>query len=264
MIMPSDNTEAHTRAVSTNVQLLWTYSVYGFLVLFGSGWVLVARFLPPPSPNDSAAEIARTFRADDLRIRVGMCMCVAAAAFVLLWGAAIGAQLRLLDNSAMLAYTWISANTILCILLIYPCLWWALAAFRPEAAPETIRSLNDMAWLGFFGIVSTALVQCLVLAVAAFSDTSPDPIYPRWFGYFQLWCLVSYTPDLFVFLFKSGPLAWNGILACWLVLAVTFAWIPVTAHMTAKAIKRAATGPPAVPKPTLEERLAALERISSP
>jgi hypothetical protein len=67
---------------------------------------------------------------------------------------------------------------------------------------------------------------------------------------------VGLTPDLFVFYFKRGPLAWNGILAFWVEITVATVWLVVTTVMTANAIKR----PDAGSGPSLEDRVAALER----
>jgi uncharacterized SAM-binding protein YcdF (DUF218 family) len=39
-------------------QLWCLYSVFGFIALFLLGWVVLAGFVPPPSPADSAEHIA--------------------------------------------------------------------------------------------------------------------------------------------------------------------------------------------------------------
>lgn len=244
-------------STSTRVQLASAYSCYFFIGLFAIGFLPLAGFLPPPRPTAAADEVAALFRDRAGAIRAGMCVCVAASAFLLPWGAAVGAQLRRIERLPTLTYTWVCANTILAVLFIYPCLWWAVAAFRPDGDLEIIQRFNDMAWLGFMGIISTALIQCLVLAVATFADVSPDPVYPRWFGYFQAWCGVLLTPDLVVYCFKSGPVAWNGIFAFWTEITVAFLWLIVTTHMTARAAREQSTR--TMGGLTLEQRIAALE-----
>ena len=54
-----------------------------------------------------------------------------------------------------------------------------MAAFRPGSNAEVIQAINDMAWLGFMGIIPTALVQCIVLAVATFRDNQANPLWLR-------------------------------------------------------------------------------------
>ena len=243
---------------TTKTQLVWAYSCYGFIGVFGIAFVVLAGFFPPPSPTVDAEHIAALIRANAGSIRIGMAVGIAASALLLPWGAAVAAQIKRIERGqSMLTYTWVSANAILTLLFIYCCLWWAVAAFRPESSPQVIQSFNDMAWLGFLAIISTALVQCAVLAVATFQDRGPDPVYPRWFGYFQVWCLLLFTPDLFVICFKQGPLAWNGILSFWVVVTAALVWLVVTTHMTARAIKRQ---PAVAEERELTDRLAAVER----
>ena len=38
---------------------------------------------------------------------------------------------------------------------------------------------------------------------------------PRWLGWFNLWAQIIYLPGILIPYFKSGPLAWNGLLAFW-------------------------------------------------
>jgi hypothetical protein len=228
------------------------------VALFAIGFVLLARFLPPPPPTAGAQEIARLLAERSEAIRAGMCVCVLASAFLLPWGGAISAQLRRLKHVPALAHTWTAANALLVVEFIFPCLWWAVAAFRPQSDPDLIQKFNDMAWLSFMGIISTALIQCLILAAAAFQEAPDGPVYPRWFGYFQAWTLVLLTPDLVVYLFMTGPLAWNGLFAFWTETTVAFIWLVVTTQMTVRA-GRAAPAPAVVS--TLEQRVAALEQV---
>ncbi|OBJ42486.1 hypothetical protein A5630_20805 [Mycolicibacterium mucogenicum] len=222
--------------------------MYVFVVVFIAGFVLVAGFVPPPTPMTSAAEIKQNFVDNDMAIRIGMCICVLASALLLPWGGAIAAALRTVRGGSTLAYTWISANAILCVLFIYPCLWWAVAAFRSDSSADVVRGFNDMAWLGFMGIIPTAMIQCAVLMIAAFAGDSPQHLYPRWFGYFQLWCLLAFVPDLVTYCFKRGPLAWNGVITFWFVVSIAIVWLVVTGHMTARAVKRQLNSQDAQPR----------------
>lgn len=228
-----------------------------FMAMFGVGFILIAGFVPPPQPTADPDQIAQLFRAHSLAIRVGMCVCVLGSGFLLPWGGAISAQLRRIEGWPALTHTWTAANALLTVEFIFPCLWWAVAAFRPESDAQLIQRFNDMAWLSFMGIISTALIQCLVLAVATFQDNSSDRIYPRWFGYYQLWTLVLLTPDLVVYCFKTGPVAWNGIFAFWTEITIAGLWLILTAHMTARAARRPTASRER--SASVEERLAALE-----
>jgi hypothetical protein len=72
-----------------------------------------------------------------------------------------------------------------------------------------------------------------------------------------MWTLVLLTPDLVVYCFKTGPLAWNGLLAFWTEITIAALWLVVTTHVTVRAVTRSIAHTAATP--TLEERVAALE-----
>lgn len=56
--------------------------------------------------------------------------------------------------------------------------------------------------------------------------------------YFNIWAISLLAPGGFIVFFKTGPLAWNGILACWLVLAAYFSWIVVNTILLLRAINQ--------------------------
>ena len=241
-------------------QLLAVNSCWVFLVLFGLGWMVLAGFMPPPAPNDSALQIARQFRGNTTGIRVGMVISILASAFILPWGGAVCAQMRRMEGRhAALTWTWAAAQGCVVIEFIYPCAFWAVAAFR-TADPQRVQNFNDLAWLPFFGIVSTAIIQMVTLGYLTLRDKRSEPIYPRWFAYLQFWCAAGVVPAAFVLVFHSGPLAWNGILAYWVGLSVGGIWFVATTVMTARAIKRMPDDDPALlDDDGLQARLAAVE-----
>lgn len=218
-------------------QLACVNAFWVFLVLFGFGWFVLAGFAPPPSPADSADQIAQMFRDDTDRIRVGMVISIFSAALLLPWGGAICGQLRRIDGRrSVWLWAWVMAQACLVIEFMYPCAFWGVAAFRPENAFR-VQLLNDLAWLPFLSIVSTVMFQAVALGVLTLGDERASPVFPRWFGYFQLWCAVGVVPGGFIYLFKTGPLAWDGVLAFWVSIVAGFAWMALTTLMTARAIK---------------------------
>lgn len=219
-------------------QIWCARACYAFLVLFGIGWVALAGFMPPPSPAAGAEEIAAEFRDNTDAIRVGMVISMFASALLLPWGGAVCTQLRRIEGAnGPLLWAWIAAQACIVIEFIYPCAFWCVAAFRPEDA-ERVQMFNDLGWLPFLGIVSTAMFQMVALAIATLRDTRAVPLFPRWFAYFQLWCAVGVSPAGGIYIFKTGPLAWNGVLAFWVPVTVAAVWLLVTTAMTVRAIKR--------------------------
>jgi len=242
----------------TRTQLWCCYSCYAFLVLFSIGWAVLAGFLPPPSPASGAEEIAAQFRDNTTGIRVGMVISMFASALLLPWGGAVCAQMRRIEGrNGPLVWAWIAAQGCLVIEFIYPCAFWCVAAFRTDD-PARVQMFNDLAWLPFLGIVATGMFQMVALAVVTLKDRRPEPVFPRWFAYLQLWCAVGLAPAGGIYLFKTGPLAWDGILAYWVPITVAFVWLLVTTGMTARAIRREALEPLA-DDPDLHGRVAAVE-----
>lgn len=219
------------------VQLWCVYSVFGFIAVFLIGWVALAGFVPPPSPTDSAQQITAMFEQRLVGIRVGLVLCVFASAFLLPWGGAICAQmLRIEGARAPLVWAWVAAQGCVVIEFVYPCTFWLVAAFRTDD-PSRVQTFNDLGWLPFLGIVCTGMFQMVALAVLTLRDRRPLPVFPRWFAYFQLWCAVGVGFTFGVYIFKTGPLAWNGILGFWIPVTFYFIWVVVTTLVTARAIK---------------------------
>ena len=68
--------------------------------------------------------------------------------------------------------------------------------------------LNDMAWLMFLGIISSACNQVASLSVAILLDKNTKPVFPRWSGYFKIWVAMIWVPAGIIPFFKTGP--WRG------------------------------------------------------
>jgi hypothetical protein len=242
-------------------QLACVYCGYAFLVVFCLGFVGFAGFVPPPSPAASAEEIAEFFRADLGMIRVGLFITLFASAFLLAWGGAVSVQVKRLEGRySPVTYLWVAATACITIEFLYPSMFWAVAAFRPDDAPEVIRRFNDLAWMPWLGIVSTGCIQAIALGVLVLRDRRPEPIYPRWFGYFQIWAALGLSPATLLIFFKTGPMAWDGIITFWLPVVTALAWLVLTTELTARAIKRQRPDEPDDPVVRqLLDRVAALE-----
>jgi hypothetical protein len=76
----------------------------------------------------------------------------------------------------------------------------------------------------------------VILAFAIFIDKRTRPTFPRWFAYFNIWYAVLGVPGCAIYLFKTGPLAWNGMFAFWIPLTVFCIWQIVASVMLAKAV----------------------------
>lgn len=204
------------------------------------GWWLLPDWVPPVAPMADANAVTQEYLNLN-RIRVGMVICMFTAAIYLPFGAAITDQVSLVEGRFGILSI-ISACAVLgnAILTFYPPVWWLTAAFRPDRSAELIYLINDAAWLQFIGGITLFIPILLCIAVAAFNDKRENPPFPRWSGYFCLWVFVLILPGQLLFFFKTGPFAWDGLIAFWLALTVFTAWFLVTSFLLRKYYRREA------------------------
>jgi hypothetical protein len=86
-----------------------------------------------------------------------------------------------------------------------------------------------MPWIPF-------MAQYFAFAFAILSDPRPQPVFPRWLAYFNIWAEVMFTPAIILPFFKTGPFAWNGLFVFWIPAAAFTALFFVNATCLIKAI----------------------------
>ena len=220
------------------LQRIGAWSGTVMILLYGTCFSGLARLLPPLSPTSSAVDITQFFVENKIWVRLGIAGGLLTAVIALPFLAVICLRIRRIEGRwGMLSVTELFAATIFVPALIFPLIVLAAAAFRPEQrSPELTQALNDVFWLMFIGIVGTLVVQTVVLAVAAFIDSTDPPTFPRWYGYFNLWVAILSMPGCVVVVFSDGPLAWNGVFAFWIPGAALAGWIFVTSFVLLRSI----------------------------
>jgi hypothetical protein len=198
---------------------------------------VIAGFIPPPSPAEPAAVAAR-FREHANSIRLGLVLCFYAGALCAPWIAAISVQLKRIEGRfSPLTYTQLALGACLPFEFIVPIYFWQTAAFRADRSPEIVQTLNDLGWLPFTGVVYTIVVQAIVIGIAVLMDKRAEPVFPRWFGYFSIWAALLFCPAGLDVSFKGGPLAWNGLIAWWVLLVTFFLWLITLSVLLFAAIR---------------------------
>ncbi|MCB5944262.1 hypothetical protein [Acidocella sp. KAb 2-4] len=204
---------------------------------FGAG-LLMAGFVPPPSPNLDAAHIAAIYQAKAGLIRVGMILSLfGITGYTALIGA-ISAQLwRISGISRLGPYLQLGAGAIGVLTVMFPTMIFAIAAFRPERDPNLTQLLNDAGWLIIIPAFPTFIAQFGGIAAAVLQDQAPMPIFPRWCAFFNIWVAILFIPGGFSYCFRTGPFAWNGLLAFWGAASAFFVWLLVMTWLTLHAIQ---------------------------
>ena len=204
--------------------------------LLGIG-LLLAGFVPPPSPNLSAEELAAIYQAKPNLIRAGMVIGLFGMAG---WAALIGAisaQMRRMQGvGRMPAYVQLGAGSIGVLTVMLPVMIFAITAFRPERDPQITQALNDLGWLIIIPAFPTFLAQFGAIALGILRDQSPTPVFPRWAAYFNVWVGLLFVPGGFAYFLKTGPFAWDGLLSFWVAAGAFFAWLVVMTPLMLRAI----------------------------
>jgi len=219
-------------------QLLGAWCVPIAVTLFGVSLMSLAHFIPPLAPTLTAEEVAAHFRDH------GMAICLAMTLF--LFSGTLLAPItaifcvlikRIEGRASVLTYTQLVTGTVALILFVPPAICWAAAAYRPDRDISQILLLNDLGWFFFIMVVPPGILQVIVLGMAMLQDKRRQPLFPRWLAYVNFWLAVIFVPGGLVPLFKTGPFAWNGLIAFWIPVGLFGAWWLLMFVMCLKAIK---------------------------
>lgn len=213
-----------------------------FVALFTLGWIIVAGLVPAPSPTFDATTIAKFYGENTGTIRFGLLIAMISASLTIPWIAVVAVQLRRTERAfPVLTATQLVAGAVTVVFLTVPVMIWTVAAFRPERTPELIQLMSDFGWIMLIMTFPPFFVQLVAIGLAIVSDSHEQRVFDRWIGYFNIWVAILFLPGGLITFFKSGPFAWNGLLAFWLPLTVFFLWYIVMFFALIKAIRKPAT-----------------------
>jgi hypothetical protein len=201
--------------------------------------LIVARWVAPPRPSESAVQIARMFQVHTGGIRLGIVLALFGAALLGPFMAMLSVHLRRIsDGSAASAYCQMTLGGLLVLELIIPLMVLAAAAFRPYRPAAEIQLLDDLGWLLVVATVSTAVVELLVIGAAIMGDRRADPVFPRWSGAFNVICAIAFVPGALSIYFTDGPFAWDGAVAYWIPIVDFGLWIGAMTYLLVEAEKK--------------------------
>jgi hypothetical protein len=204
---------------------LWAGPV--FVVVFFGG-IVCAGWLPPLSANQTPTEVARMYQDHTDRIRMGALLIGMAGLFQGVFAALMSCQLRRIEGDRPVAtYAQLAGGGVGILVVIFPSFAFAAAAFEPGRDPEITKALHDFGWLTMVGIGWPTILQCLAVGGAVLADRASRPVFPRWFGWFNLWAAFGFLPGPFLLFFHTGPFAWGGAAVFWLPATVFGTWFAV-------------------------------------
>jgi hypothetical protein len=217
--------------------LLWTLPALA--TIWVSAFFLFPGFLHPMSPTMSAEEVAGFYRDQTARIRYSMILFnwfgVGLIPIVMLLVMQIR---RMAHRTPILSYSLLACAGGPPSLFLIANMFWLLAAFRPERAPELTQLFNDLAWVTFTILVPYLIAQCLLLALAIYWDHQAQPVFKPWVAHFHLLIAAALTPAAFTALTFTGPVAWDGLLSFWVKNIAITVWIIVMGIVLGQTIRR--------------------------
>jgi hypothetical protein len=117
--------------------------------------------------------------------------------------------------------------------------FWGVASFRPGGvSPDITLTLNDIGWFLFLFAAPTFMLWAALVGLSILWNPREYQAYPRWAGYYALLVAFVEAPATLVIFFKTGPLAYNGLIALWVVVGDFFVWVMVMTVLTLKVIAK--------------------------
>lgn len=216
--------------------LIWSGPLLVVSIMFGC---VIAGFIPPPAPTDSAETIANWYAQNQVIIRVCCMAMMIGFSFYATWGAGLTVWIRRLERGTpRLTYASIALVAIGTVFFELIPLTWVVAAFRPESIdPDTTRMLNDLGWFYFLYSVPPFSVWLWIIAAAILNDKNDPALFPRWFGYMTIWVGLFILPAGAIGFVHTGPFAYNGLFAFWIPFTLFFTWFCMITTFTLRAIK---------------------------
>lgn len=227
------------REMSLKYQRFSAYSGFLVMIVVGFCFFSLAKLQPPFSPEWTPEEV-KEFLVDN---RSGILWSTVIISFVVpleyLFVITTSWQMRRIEGGwGHLSMIQLLTGVVAPIGFMYPLFVISTAAYRAEErSPEILQVLTDLFFFMYVGFALVFVLQVLAIGAAVLIDKRPNPVFPRWFAYLNFLLGVVLAPGAFIFVFKDGPLAWNGLFAFWLPSMAYLVWKIATPILLLKAAK---------------------------
>lgn len=207
------------------------YAAFGVIIC------VLTRVTPPPRPDVSAADKVVFFAQHGLTIQIGF-----AVLLILLGGAAVtnglvAYHMMRMSVGHVFAYGYIGGMGVGALpgfLLVAVC--FLTATFRADRDPELVSLLYDLGMLSYNGSLGCFSAAYLVFAIAILYDK--NDIFPKWFAYVTIWQIITEVIATQMYVFYSGPFAWNGSISFWWAVVIFTVWLGALIMLLRRATLR--------------------------
>lgn len=207
--------------------------------VFGIALVALMGFFPPPPADLPANEVVALYAEHNIRFRIGVILALISGAFIMPVTLVISIQMARLERGVPIwALMQGLTGAVGTIFIWLPVVFWGVAAFTVERAPEITQLAHEMGWLTFITPLSLFPMQLLGIIIVAFAKEEDDArsAFPRWLGYLTAWQLVQSFGGPVAMLFKSGIFSWAGLLPFWLPFALFAVWLTAICYTLLRAL----------------------------
>jgi len=214
---------------------IFVWSGLSLVLMTAVGFAWLMHMVPPHSPTDSAEQTLAWVKGNQTSILIGAAMVTFFWSFWVTWGAPLILYIRRMERAPLLTFASLACVGGGSAIIISIAVAWTVMAYRAEN-PLVVQLFHDFGWFGFLYTWPPFGLFMLFVAAAILRDVNPRPILPRWLAYYNIYAAIAMFPASFMGLFKVGPLAYNGVLAFWLVAIDFFLWMVVMSVVLLKAI----------------------------
>lgn len=190
-------------------------------------------------------DVAAFYQQHRAGIRVAGMLSLFSSAFMMMYAAAISAQLQRIEGRTT---PWVFVQLMGGVMGNVPFaltgIIWTVAAFRPGRSAEVTQAINDLAWFVLELPAPTAIIQFLAIIFVVLGDDSKDPVFPKWVAYLNIAVSLAFLPGV-----AGGVLVgykamdWNGAITYSLPGAASASWILLMFFALRRAAKRAHSPP---------------------
>lgn len=199
------------------------------------GFGVLMNMVPPPSPSDSPEETLRWVQDHQTSMLVGCAIVTFFWSFWVTWCAPLVLYIRRMERAPLLTVAAVAnvggGAAVITIIAVA----WTVMAFRAEDA-LIVQAFNDLGFFLFLYTWPPFAIFMVIIATAILRNPYAEQPFPRWVAWYNLYAAFMMAPASFMGLFKDGPLAYDGVLAFWLVAIDFFVWMLVMSWVLLRRI----------------------------
>jgi len=216
-------------------QYICFWSIPIFYNLFGLVFVPLSFMMPPQSPGSDLPGIVAFMQSQNLLIASVILVLVLGLSAVA--NACYVVQMRRMSISPAFRYAFMAGSMVGAIVgCLFPMFCFGLGAFRPGYSPEIHALLYDFGYLSFIGSMGCFCLNWSMLSLSILLDK--NNILPKWLGYYTVWQVATEFFVATVWIAKTGPFAWDGLMAFWFNMVIYVPWQIIVYVCVYKAIKK--------------------------